>query len=550
MSEPSRSAGGGSPSGRAQPIPQPVLLLLLAAAYFAAGKSGLSVALVHPSASPVWAPTGIALACILSFGYRVWPAIFVGAFLVNATTAGSIATSLGIATGNTLEGIVGAWLTRRFANGLEAFESAADTFRFAAVAGMLSTALSATFGVSSLVLGGLARAQDIGRIWLTWWLGDLGGCLVVAPLLILWSHGRRPRWTRAHAIEAVAMLVTLIAVARAVFGGLLPPGLRGFPLAFACMPPLIWAAFRFDQRVAAAAILALSSIAVWGTVDARGSFGREELNQSLLLLQVFLGVTAVTALALSATVAEQRRADAASRSSSEKLREAMTELEAFSRSISHDVRSPLGAVLNYAAIIEQDHGGRLEPEGLRLLHRVRVGAESAVHLLDQLAGYMWVGRETGESQEVDMTSLAREAYAELAVGAEQAGDVHFDLAELPAARGYPALLMRVFRNLFSNSVKYTRGRDDRRIGVAGVAGERENTYVVSDNGVGFDPAHGAALYQPFRRLGPAMDSEGAGLGLAIVAKIVRRHGGRVWAESDGKSGARFSFTLPHDGDGT
>ena len=537
-------ARGDSPSRHSRALPRPALFGLLAAAYFAAGKLGLSLALVHPSATTIWPPTGIALASLVTFGIGAWPAIFLGAFLVNITTAGSVATSLGIAAGNALEAVVGAWLVMRFANGRAAFDRAADTFKFAALAGIVATMVSATFGVTTLALGGAAGWAEFGRIWVTWWLGDLGGCLVVAPLLILWN---RPwaRWTRARALEAAAMLLSVVLVGQTVFGNLLPAGLRGFPLTFLCMPPLIWAALRFDQRIAAVANLTLAAIAVWGTLGSGGPFGRMELNQALLVLQLFLGVKAMTVLGLAALVAEERRSEEAVRSASVKLREAMIELEAFSHSISHDLRSPIGAVLNYAAIIEQDRGDRLDDDSRRLLLRMRASATAAMRLLDQLVRFVWVEREGVERQIVDMTSVAREAFAELAEGSENPGEVQLDLAELPAARGSPTLLVRVFRNLFSNSVKYTRGRAERRIGVTGVAGAEQNTYIVSDNGIGFEPAQAHTLYQPFRRLGTVSDSEGSGLGLAIVAKIVRRHGGRVWAESDGSSGARFCFTLPN-----
>jgi signal transduction histidine kinase len=536
-----------SASGRTRELRRLAWLALLVAAYFAAGKLGLSFALVHPSATPVWAPTGIALASVLTLGYSASAAIFLGAFLVNVTTHGSIATSLGIATGNTLEAVVGAFLVNRFANGPHAFERAADTFKFTALAAMLSTTLSATLGVTSLALGGAAPWDKFGPIWVTWWLGDLGGCLVIAPLLILWGRGGWPKWDRAQWLEAFAVLLYMIAVGQVVFGPLLPEGLRGFPLAFVCMPGLIWAAFRFDPRMAAAAMLVLSMTAVWGTLGAGATAGKVGLNTSLLLLQVFLGVMAVTALSLAALVAEQKRGEGAVRAASAKLREALSELEAFSHSISHDLRSPIGAVLNYAAIIEQDGSDRLDGESLRLLGRIRASGEAAVQLLDQLVRFVWVEREAEARQSVDMTSLAREAFAELAEGSENPGDVRFAVAELPAAHGSPAMLLRVFRNLLSNAVKYTRGRTDRCIDVAGVAGALENTYIVSDNGIGFEPGLGATLYQPFKRLGAARDSEGSGLGLAIVAKIVRRHGGRVWAESDGVTGARFCFTLPHTG---
>jgi signal transduction histidine kinase len=539
--ERSAAARGGHVSRTERVSPRPALLALLVAAYFAAGKLGLSFALVHPSATPVWAPTGIALAALLSFGYRAWPAIFVAAFLVNVTTAGSVATSLGIAAGNTLEATIGAWLVNRFAGGWQAFDRAQDTFKFTLLAGVLTTAVSATIGVGSLVLGGAAPAAGARAIWLTWWLGDMGGCLVVTPFLLLWSHGEWRRWTRARALEAAAMMACLIAVGLAVFGSVLPPDLR-FPLKFLCLPPLIWAAFRFDGRVASAAMLVLSSLAVWATVGAAQSGGGASLNESLALLQVFLAVAAVTTLALASLVEEQRRREETLRTTSQRLRAALAELEAFSHSISHDLRSPIGAVLNYAVIIEQDHGHGLDEETLRHMQRIRASGENAVHLLDQLALFIGVEREEGEMQSVDMEALARDAFADLSGTGSGPGDVEFRVARLPAARGTPALLQRVFTNLFSNAVKYTRGRERATIRVEGEEGSHENTYVVADNGSGFDPKLGATLYQPFHRLGSS--SDGSGLGLAIVAKIVRRHGGRVWAESDGASGARFCFTLP------
>jgi integral membrane sensor domain MASE1 len=131
-------------------------LAALAAVYFVAGKFGLRLASVNASASAVWPCTGIALASLLTFGYRIWPAILVGAFLVNLTTAGSVATSVGIAVGNTLEGVVGCYLISRFARGKHAFERAQDIFKFGLLAGVVSTAISATFGVTSLALSGFA----------------------------------------------------------------------------------------------------------------------------------------------------------------------------------------------------------------------------------------------------------------------------------------------------------------------------------------------------------------------------------------------------------
>jgi signal transduction histidine kinase len=525
-----------------------VTQLLLAGAYIVAGKLGLRLGLVHPSASAVWAPSGISLAAMLLLGDRVWPGIFLGAFVVNATTAGSLATSLGIATGNTLEALAGAALVTRFANGRHAFDRLPDTFRFAILAGMLATALSATLGIASLSLGGFARSSDIAAIWITWWLGDMGGMLVVAPLLILWLGHPRPRWSRSQAIEIATLLIALLALGQWVFGASSLAAAAGHPLRFLFMPLLAWAAFRFDQQVASAAIFEIGAIAVWDTLAGSTSPDPRALNESLVVHQVFMGVTAVTTLALAAVVSERRRVDEAVRATTEELHEAMTELEALSHSLTHDLRSPVGAVLNDTATLVQAYGSQLDAEGVPLVQRIRRSAESAARLLDQLTQYAWVGREQGEHSNLDMTALAREVYAEFVVAGD-VSDLQFELQPLPAGRGSPELLRCVFRNLLSNAVKYTRGREGRRVVITGMAGNGENTYTVTDNGIGFDPALGDTLFEPFRRLSAAQDIEGSGLGLAIVARIIRRQQGRIWAESDGRQGARFGFTLPTGGNG-
>src|SRR5213592_2270619 len=155
------------------------LLLALGAAYFIAGKLGLRLAFLNASATAVWPPTGIALVAFVLFGYGVWPAILVSAFLVNLTTAGSVATSIGIAAGNTLEGLTGAYLINRFARGPRAFERAPNVFKAAVLAGVVSTTVSATIGTTTISLGGFARWAEYGSIWLTWWLGDAVGDVVV-----------------------------------------------------------------------------------------------------------------------------------------------------------------------------------------------------------------------------------------------------------------------------------------------------------------------------------------------------------------------------------
>jgi PAS domain S-box-containing protein len=283
-----------------------------AALYFIAGKLGLKLAFLHASATAVWPPTGIALAVFLLFGTRLWPGVFLGAFLVNITTAGSALTALGIATGNTLEGLLGAWLVDRFANGRRAFERPQDVVRFWALACIVSTAVSATLGVTSLCVTRFAPWSAYGPIWLTWWLGDGVGGFVVASLLILWHARPRPEWGRAETLEIALLLVGLVAAGLIVFTG-------SFSHPYVCLPVLLWIAFRFGQREAATATFALCVIAVWGTLRGTGPFVAETRNGSLLLLQAFAGVTAVTTMAVAAVAAERKRAVEALRGARDQL---------------------------------------------------------------------------------------------------------------------------------------------------------------------------------------------------------------------------------------
>ena len=285
------------------------IVAVLAVVYFGTAKLGLRYAFVNPSATALWAPTGITLAAFLIFGLRVWPGVFLGAFFANLTTAGTVLTSISIATGNTLEGVVGCYLVGRFARGPQAFERAQDIFKFAFLAGMASTTISATVGVTSLSMAGFADWKELGSIWRTWWLGDGVGAVVVTPLVLLWKENPRLIWTREQIVELAALFLGLFFTAWIVFGGHFHSELRNYPLEYLSIPFLIWAAFRFGRRKAATATCVLGGIAIWGTMQGFGPFSRETLNTSLLLVQSFVGIVAVTSLALAAEVTERKRAD-------------------------------------------------------------------------------------------------------------------------------------------------------------------------------------------------------------------------------------------------
>ena len=286
---------------RATPLRRFLLLTGLAGLYIVAGKLGLRLGIVNPSATAVWAPTGIALAGCILFGTAAWPAVFVGAFVVNITTTGGLVAALAIATGNTLEAVVGAWLVERWAHGRQAFSSGATAIRYAILTALGATILSATLGVLALAAKGLAEWSDLPNVWFTWWLGDAAGALIIAPPLILWATDWRIRWSRARWAEAFALVASTVSVSLLAFDGLTRDVTGGRTLGFLVIPLLIWAAVRFDPREAATTVAIAAAIAIGAAI----SSGQPD-NTELVLLQAFMAVTDVTILVLAATVAERR----------------------------------------------------------------------------------------------------------------------------------------------------------------------------------------------------------------------------------------------------
>ena len=290
------------------PPPKEILIGLgVCAAYIVAGKLSLRLASVHPSATPVWPPTGIAIATLAALGLRFWPFIFTGAFLVNLTTAGSVFTSIGIATGNTLEAVIASFLVMRYANGRHAFEWTKDILRFAFFVVAISTPVAATLGVTSLTLGGFASWNQYGLIWRTWWFGDAAGALIFTPFLLLWTSKARWHWSGRQLLELSVLFSGTLLTAGIIFGPIFHAQIRNDPWTFLCVPFLVWAAFRYGPREASAVICVLCMVEVVGTVHGYGPFVRGTANDSLLLLQSFISLKALMILLFAAEVSERRR---------------------------------------------------------------------------------------------------------------------------------------------------------------------------------------------------------------------------------------------------
>ncbi|HUP90787.1 MAG TPA: MASE1 domain-containing protein [Solimonas sp.] len=498
------------------------VLLAIGAVYFLAGKLGLSFALINHSATAVWPPTGIALGALLVFGRGVWPAIFIGAFLVNLTTAGSALTSLGIAMGNTLEGLLGAWLVQRHAGGVACFYIARNVFKFAALAGLLATAVSATVGVATLLAGGFADPATAGAVWLTWWLGDASGALVVTPLILLWHEDRASREAGDRTTESLLMLLATIAVAAAVFGW------SRLPLTFLCMAPLAWAAFRLGSREVATTVGLMSTIAAWATLHGSGPFAMVAGNDALLILQAFMATTAMTILPIAALVGEHRQAAQQAAAAAIEAQTANHAKDEFLAMLSHELRNPLHAINNSAALLQRgappaEYGAALEILRRQTDHLSRL----VVDLLDVTRA---VGGDLALARcPVNLQLVIGKAVDELATGQDrvtaEAEEVWVDAD--------PVRLQQVLMNLLDNALRFTPGGGSIRVHALHEGGKA--VIRVEDSGIGIEPALLQRIFDPFTQGRRGLDRQGGGLGigLTLARKLVSQHGGSLEAHSPG-----------------
>ena len=230
----------------------------------------------------------------------------------------------------------------------------------------------------------------------------------------------------------------------------------------------------------------------------------------------------------------------------EELTRSNKELEAFSYSVSHDLRAPFRHIVGYAELLKEQKDDRLSPRALRYIDIIIESSFSAGKLVDDLLGFSQMGRTVVVPINVDMSRLVREV---LSVLDQETKDrkIEWRIGELLPLRGDPGMLRQLMQNLISNAIKYTRSRDPAIISIDSKSASHETTYTVTDNGVGFDMAYVDKLFGVFQRLHRMEDFEGTGIGLANVKRIVERHGGRVWAEGAVDQGAKFFFSIPHEG---
>lgn len=283
-------------------------IILFAIIYHLAARLGLSLAYVQANASPVWPPTGISIAVLLIFGLNLWPGVSLGVLLGSILTGAPFLLAFGMSVGNTLEALLIALFLKRIVKFHPEMNHVQDVLNLL-VASVFGTMISATIGTITLTLIDGLDWNSFQIIWITWWIGDLLGALVITPFLLVWANPPTFASNWKAYLEGIVQLILLGILSWYVFNDRPPSPILHEALLYVIFPVTIWAAFRFGQRGASTAILLVSAVAIWGTSQGFGPFAMDSTNDSLVLLQTFLGVVSLTMLILASTMIERRTAN-------------------------------------------------------------------------------------------------------------------------------------------------------------------------------------------------------------------------------------------------
>ena len=520
----------------------------VAIAYVLAARAGLTIDAVGGFATLVWPASGIALAAILLGGYTLWPAIAIGAFVANVLTGAPPLAAVGIAIGNTAEAMLAVYLLRKVPQFRANLERDRDVLALMVLAACVSTTISATIGVASLVGTGVIGSAAAPETWRAWWIGDLIGDLLMAPLILVWVKWKPSSLSRADAVEAVLLAISIVAVSLVVFG---PPGsiadnTRGRE--YLLFPPLIWAALRFGIRGSITTAVAVTAIAIAQTAMHRGPFVRPDLHESLLALQTFMGITGGTFLLLGASISQRRRAQASLREAREVAESANRAKADFLAMVSHELRTPLNAMTGYLDLLAMEVDGPLNEKQRARIDRIGQSQHHLLSLIEDVLGFAQVeaGRLSFSIEPVQVRATLNAI--EPIVGAEllrkELELVVADVSESLFVDSDIDKLRQIILNLVANAMKFTQAGGtitlDAQVHDNGIR------ISVTDTGIGIPEASVEKVFDPFFQVdqGDTRRYPGLGIGLSIVRDAVLAMQGGVRIESIEGKGTTVFITLP------
>ncbi len=535
-------------------FPDSVWVFLFGIVYLGALLLGDALDFPPEGVSTFWPGSGLLMAALLLTSPRQWAGLLFLAIIANVVSEAvvlghSVWQGLMFGIGNSLEGTVGAWLLRRYLGSPPALRSVRDVLALTVFGMLIGTGVGALIGATVLSVQGFRFPFSF--ILQAWWLADALGVLIMVPVILSWASAVQRGFHRAvpaRVMEGVALFAALVFVGQLVFGSEPAPAASMLDFPYIVYPILLWAVLRFDLRVVTAALLVTAFMVVLNANLGRSPFvvAGQSVREQVLAIQAFLTVTTLSTLIVAAMVHERREAVAMQERLIAELEAKNAELERFTYTVSHDLKSPLFTIQGFIGLLEQDVAeGRVE-RARKDIKRIRDAALTMQRLLSELLELSRIGRIAGEPEPVPLTDVAGEAVELLAGPLEEAGiDVRI-APDMPVVLGDRVRLREVYQNLVENAIKFMGDQPEPRIEIEARRKGAEVISCVRDNGIGIDLQYHEKIFGLFERL--SRHQEGTGIGLALVKRIVEVHGGRIWVESEGAGkGSAFFFRLPREG---
>jgi signal transduction histidine kinase/class 3 adenylate cyclase len=524
----------------------------VAIAYYITAELSFTLASLPGNVTAVWPTSGIALAAILIWGYPIGIGLLIGSFAIELKTNGLNRTGLVLtlitASAPVLAALIGAYWVKATHNPYP-LRRVKHTVYLLALGGVLSTLFDALIGCIGLCLTGEAPWSSFGIIFFSWWMGDTMGVFIITPLLLTWHSGWRNfrQLLQKQGLEAAILIFLVIAVSRITFGG-------GYPVVYMLIPLLVWAAFRCGSLLTTLLVSIVSAISVIETVRGLGPFIRVSQNESLLLLESFLGVIALTTLLLSAVISENEQANT-------KLKRANSELQRLDRlkdeflaNTSHELRTPLNGIIGIAESLIDGATGNLSELTRSNLSLIVASGRRLANLVNDILDFSKMKNHVLELhlEPVNISAIANLvlALSQTIVGNKELQLINAIPENFPLALADENRLQQIFHNLVGNAIKFSnRGTIEISAKIVPSPLNSEIGQIaisIRDTGIGIPEDKLEHIFESFEQVDGSTSRQyaGTGLGLAVTMQLVELHSGKITVSSSIGIGSCFTFTLP------